>query len=53
MSLRGLRRPEILEIGALIADVLEHIDDASVAARAAERVSDLARRFPLPGTSAA
>ncbi len=53
VSLRGIRRPEILEIGALIRDVLEHIDDASVATRAAERVSDIARRFPLPGSSAA
>ncbi len=53
VSLRGIRRPEILEIGSLIREVLEDIDDASVAARVTDRVADLCRRFPLPGSSAA
>jgi glycine/serine hydroxymethyltransferase len=52
VSLRGMRRPEILEIGALIGDVLEHVGDPAVTARVGDRVGDLCRRFPLPGSAA-
>ncbi len=48
VSLRGIRRPEIEEIGGLIRDVLGSIDDEATAGRAARHVSDLCRRFPLP-----
>ncbi len=49
VSLRGMRRPEILEIAGLIATILHSIDDARVAARAREQVAALCRRFPQPG----
>lgn len=52
VSLRGMRRPEILEIGAIIGEVLENLDDPAVAARARDRVEHLCLRFPLPGFAA-
>jgi glycine hydroxymethyltransferase len=48
VSLRGMRRPEILEIANLIAAILHAVDDAGVAARVREQVEGLARRFPQP-----
>jgi glycine hydroxymethyltransferase len=48
VTTRGMREPEMREIGGWIADVLESPEDEALAARILGRVAELARRFPLP-----
>ncbi len=47
MTTRGMREPEMDQIGAWIADVLSHIGDAPVEWRVRKEVAELARRFPV------
>jgi glycine hydroxymethyltransferase len=47
VTTRGLREPEMDQIAALIARVLEAPDNADVARRAGDEVRDLCRLFPL------
>ena len=48
VTTRGMREPEMHQIGGWLADVLEHPEDASLATRILGQVSELGRRFPLP-----
>ncbi|MBM4335716.1 MAG: serine hydroxymethyltransferase [Deltaproteobacteria bacterium] len=48
VTTRGMREPEMREIGGWIADVLERPEDEALAARILGRVAELGRRFPLP-----
>src|SRR5216684_2377968 len=47
VTTRGMREPEMDQIGAWIADVLSHIGDAPVEWRVRKEVAELARRFPV------
>jgi glycine hydroxymethyltransferase len=47
ITTRGLREPEMKILGGWIADVLEHIGDASAEQRVRQQVADLAARFPI------
>jgi glycine hydroxymethyltransferase len=47
VTTRGLGEPEMDQIAALIARVLQAPDDADVARKAGDDVRDLCRRFPL------
>ena len=50
LTTRGMREPEMAEVGALIARVLLRPDDAEEAQRVRSAVEALCRRFPLyPG----
>ncbi|MGA2272710.1 MAG: serine hydroxymethyltransferase [Bryobacteraceae bacterium] len=44
---RGFRETEMREVGALIGEVLEHIDDEATIARVRQQVEALTARFPL------
>jgi glycine hydroxymethyltransferase len=44
---RGMREPEMEQIGAWIADVLGHMGDAATEQRVRKQVADLAARFPI------
>ncbi len=48
VTTRGMREPEMREIGGWIADVLERPEDEALAARILGRVAELGRHFPLP-----
>jgi glycine hydroxymethyltransferase len=47
VTTRGFEEPEMREVGALIADVLQHVADASVIAAVRAKVAALTARFPL------
>ena len=47
VTTRGMREPEMEQIGDWIADVLEHIGDAAVEQRVRKQVAELAARFPI------
>ena len=47
ITTRGMREPEMEQIGAWIADVLGHIGDAAVEQRVRKHVAELAARFPI------
>jgi glycine hydroxymethyltransferase len=47
VTTRGLREPEMQEVGDWLADVLEHIGDATVEQRVRKQVAELAGRFPI------
>ena len=47
VSTRGMREPEMAEIGTLVADVLENGGRPGVAEGARAKVQDLCRRFPF------
>jgi len=49
MTTRGFREEEARGVGHLIADVLEHPEDAQRIAQVREQVAALARRFPVYG----
>ena len=48
VTTRGMREPEMAQIGGWIADVLERPEDDALAKRIAGQVAELGRRFPLP-----
>ncbi len=47
ITTRGMREPEMEQIGAWIAEVLGHIGDAAVEQRVRKQVAELAARFPI------
>jgi glycine hydroxymethyltransferase len=47
LTTRGMKEPEMEEIGGMMATVLENIEDEATIARVGEKAADLARRFPL------
>ena len=47
VTTRGMREPEMDRITAWIAEVLEHINDASIEQRVRAEVAEMASRFPL------
>jgi len=47
VTTRGMREPEMEQIGAWIADVLKHMGDAATEQRVRQQVADLAARFPI------
>ena len=47
ITTRGMREPEMEQIGAWIAEVLGHIGDAAVEQRVRKHVAELAARFPI------
>ena len=49
---RGMGPEEMREIGALIAEAIEHRGDAAELDRLAGRASAICARFPVPGLSA-
>jgi glycine hydroxymethyltransferase len=47
VTTRGMREPEMEQIGAWIADILSHMGDAGVEQRIRAQVAELASRFPI------
>jgi len=47
ITTRGMREPEMEQIGTWIAEVLGHIGDAAVEQRVRKQVAELAARFPI------
>jgi len=47
LTSRGMKEPEMAQIGAWIADVLDHLGDAVTEQRVRKQVADLAVRFPI------
>ena len=47
VTTRGLREPEMVQVGNWVADVLEHVGDAAVEQRVRKQVAELAARFPI------
>jgi len=47
VTTRGMREPEMQQIGTWIADVLEHIGDSATEQRVRRQVAELAGRFPV------
>jgi glycine hydroxymethyltransferase len=47
VTTRGLREPEMNEIGQLISDVLHNFTSSEAIAKARHRVQDITKRFPL------
>jgi glycine hydroxymethyltransferase len=47
VTTRGLREPEMEQIGGWVADVLEHMGEAPVEQRVRKQVAELAGRFPV------
>src|SRR5581483_937771 len=47
ITTRGMREPEMAQIGGWIADVLTHMGNAEVEQRVRKQVADLASRFPI------
>jgi glycine hydroxymethyltransferase len=47
VTTRGLREPEMEQVGNWVADVLEHMGDAGVEQRVRKQVAELAARFPI------
>ncbi len=49
LTTRGMKEPEMDRIAGWIAEVLTHLDDASLQQRIRAEVMDLARQFPIYG----
>jgi len=47
LTTRGMKEPEMVEIGGLMAEVLGDLENESVIESVSARVADLVRRFPL------
>jgi len=47
VTTRGMKEPEMAQIGGWIADVLTHMGDAATEQRVRKQVADLAARFPI------
>jgi glycine hydroxymethyltransferase len=47
LTTRGMREPEMEQIGVWIGDVLSHIGDAGTEQRVRQQVAELAARFPI------
>lgn len=47
LTTRGMKEPEMLRIGEMIVDVLEHIHDTAKADKARATVAELTKQFPL------
>jgi glycine hydroxymethyltransferase len=47
VTTRGLREPEMQQVGDWVADVLEHMGDSTVEQRVRKQVAELAGRFPI------
>jgi len=47
VTTRGMREPEMDQIGVWVADVLTHIGDAAVEQRVRREVAEMANRFPI------
>jgi glycine hydroxymethyltransferase len=47
VTTRGMREPEMEQIGAWIGEVLTHLGDAGTEQRIRKQVADLAARFPI------
>src|SRR5262249_6596061 len=47
VTTRGMKQPEMEQIGSWVAEVLSHIGDAAVEQRVREQVCGLAARFPV------
>jgi glycine hydroxymethyltransferase len=47
VTTRGMREPEMEQIGVWIADILSHMGDATVEQRIRGEVAELAARFPI------
>jgi glycine hydroxymethyltransferase len=47
LTSRGMKEPEMAQISAWIADVLDHLGDAVTEQRVRKQVADLAVRFPI------
>jgi glycine hydroxymethyltransferase len=47
ITTRGMKEPEMEQIGVWIADVLTHMGDAATEQRVRKQVADLAARFPI------
>ena len=47
ITTRGMKEPEMQQIGAWIADILTHIGDAETEQRVRKQVAELAARFPI------
>src|ERR1700737_1267381 len=47
ITTRGMREPEMEQVGDWVADVLEHIGDSAVEQRVRKQVAELAGRFPI------
>jgi glycine hydroxymethyltransferase len=47
VTTRGLREPEMEQVGNWVTDVLEHIGDSAVEQRVRKQVAELAGRFPV------
>jgi len=47
VTTRGMREPEMDQIGVWIADILSHMGDAAVEQRIRAEVAELAARFPI------
>ena len=47
ITTRGMREPEMDQLGAWIADVLSHIGDAATEQRVRKQVADIAAKFPI------
>jgi glycine hydroxymethyltransferase len=51
LTTRGMREPEMRQIGAWIGEVLAAPDDAAVQARVRGQVQDLCQQFPAPANA--
>jgi glycine hydroxymethyltransferase len=49
MTTRGMREAEMLQVAALIDEVITHINDEQVQQRVAAQVTELCQGFPVPG----
>lgn len=47
LTTRGMKEPEMEEVGALMVRVLENLEDENVITEVREATAELARRFPL------
>src|SRR5271165_2467508 len=47
VTTRGMREPEMEQIGVWIADILSHMGDAAVEQKVRRQVAELATRFPI------
>jgi glycine hydroxymethyltransferase len=47
ITTRGMREPEMQQVGGWIADILEHVGDTATEQRVRQQVAELAGRFPI------
>nr|MDQ6940560.1 glycine hydroxymethyltransferase [Verrucomicrobiota bacterium] len=48
VTTRGMKEEEMLDMADLIAEALEHRDDAAALEKVRDKVREMTRRFPLP-----